>query len=154
MLKLAATLLISVALAGCSASGRAFRPAHAVAPTGQGKIFVYRPDQFTGGGYTAKITLDGEVMGRLKNAGYLAASVPPGRHIIEIDKMFFETGGRYPTPIDVEAGKSYFVRYDQRAVFMGTGMSSMPVTGGVLDGFNIIPPEDAVKELATLKESR
>jgi len=137
--------VLSLGLAGCSARGQAFHPSLITASGGNSTIIVYRLSQFTGKAYTADIVLDGQPMGELKNGGFITAAVPPGPHVVEIDKSILETGGRYPTAINAEPGRAYFVRYDQRAV------PPLPV---VLDGFSIVPPDQAVQELRELRESR
>lgn len=145
-----AVVLISAMCAGCGASGQSFQAGLLRLEGGSSKIFVYRLSQFVGGGYTADIVLNGAPMGRLKNGGYISASVPPGRHTIEIDKAFYETGGRYPTSLTTAPGQVYFVRYDQSGGAAGTGTGVVPI---VRDGFSVVPQAQAIQELEGLKES-
>lgn len=154
MLQIRSALLLAVlslVLAGCSARGQTFRPELLNPDQGGSKIVVYRVDQFVGGGYTASIVLDEQPMGKLKNGGFIMASVPPGRHVVEIDKSFLETGGRYPTQLFTELGQVYFVRYNQKASWANSGTGPIPL---VRDGFSIVPLAEALAELQSLKESR
>ena len=137
------TIVVAFAVVSCSASGQRFNPGLLEATDNNSKIVVYRVSQFVGGGYTASIVLDGQPMGHLKNAGFIDAAVPPGHHVIEIDKWFWETGGRYPTPLETRPGCAYFVRYDESAKRLS-----------VVDGFSVVPETRALQELATLKESK
>jgi len=145
--------VLALGMIGCSASGQAFHAGLMQTPAGESKIFVYRPDQFVGGGYTANIMLDGQLMGRLRNGGYISASVAPGRHTIEIDKAFYELGGRDPTTFITAVGQIYFVRYDQSASMMAGVPQTLPAVGIFRDGFNLIPAPAALQELKALKES-
>lgn len=144
-------LLAALVLAGCGASGPQFRPELIENSDAMSTIFVYRMSQFVGKGYTASIVLDGQPMGRLKDGGYIYTSVPPGRHVVEIHKSFLETGGRYPTELNTEAGQTYFVRYDQTAQVIGYGSGLTPM---VRDGFSLVPQEQALRELQSLKASQ
>lgn len=139
------------ALSGCGASGPQFRQELIRQSNDESTIVVYRFSQFVGKGYTANIVLNGEGMGRLKDGGYIHAAVPPGRHVVEIHKGFLETGGRYPTELNIEAGQTYFVRYDQSGQVFYQGTVAVPL---VRDGFSVVPEEQALRELKSLKASQ
>jgi predicted small lipoprotein YifL len=144
-------LLTVAALTACGATGPQFRPELIQVDQQTSKIIVYRLSQFTGKGYTADIVLDGKPMGRLKDGGYIDSLVSPGRHIVEIDKAFLESGGRYPTELHTVTGEAYFVRYDQSGTVAVFGATAVPV---VNDAFTVVQEEQALRELRGLKESK
>ena len=142
-------LLTAAALTACGASGPQFLPELIRTGSETSTIVVYRLSQSVGRAYTAEIVLDGKTMGRLRDGGYIRSVVPPGQHVIEIDKAFFETGGRNPTKLNTVAGQAYFVRYDPSA------KTGSYMHGKIhLDGISIVPQDQALRELQALKESR
>jgi len=154
--KKSATILtviaITAVLSACSARGQRFDPKLLDAVGDNSAIVVYRANQSLGRAYTAVILLDRKEMGRLSDGGWLGDAVTPGRHVIDIDKWFLESGGQHPTVIDTLPGQAYFIRYDQSAHAAGrAGGASSTV---VWDSFKVVPREQALQELESLRESK
>ncbi|KQV53689.1 MULTISPECIES: DUF2846 domain-containing protein [unclassified Duganella] len=71
-------------LTGCTAvSGTRFAQQEAVMPklsAGQGRVYFYRVDAFTGGGMAAPVMLDGMVAGDSLPGGYFFVDAAAGKH--------------------------------------------------------------------------
>ncbi|KQZ42547.1 DUF2846 domain-containing protein [Duganella sp. Root1480D1] len=71
-------------LTGCtSVSGTRFAQQEAVMPklsADHGRVYFYRVDALTGGGMSAPVKLDGEVVGDSLPGGYFYVDAAPGKH--------------------------------------------------------------------------
>ena len=71
-------------LMGCSSvSGTRFAQQEAAMPklsAGHGRIYFYRVDALTGGGMTATVKLDGDVVGESLPGGYFFVDAAAGKH--------------------------------------------------------------------------
>lgn len=96
-------------LLGCSSKGPKFSEMQK-AETDKGLIYVYRPSSFVGGGVSYDIHVkksDGtdEVLGNLKNGGYLQYKTKPDE--IEI---WAKTESTSSVTLDVQANKMYCIK--------------------------------------------
>lgn len=66
-------------LAACSATGPQFSGMTPPAE-GMGKVYVYRPSAFVGGGSSFTVSADSKIIGHIRNNGYFSAELPPGEH--------------------------------------------------------------------------
>lgn len=70
---------LSLTLAGCAATGPAFKPVQDV-KAGQGTLYIYRPDSRALMILSAVIQVDGKPVATLENNGYVAIAIPAGQH--------------------------------------------------------------------------
>ena len=117
---LSIALLIACTIASCSATGKAFVPMELEA--NKALIYIYRPDRFLGSGNVWHLNANGSKVTAIRNGGWFAYYSEPG------DVTFFSNlrpgvGTILPGMIDsdkemitigVEAGKTYFVKFDHR----------------------------------------
>jgi hypothetical protein len=98
-------------------------------------VYIYRPDVFLEHYVDLSVTIDDYKIGMLKNDSHLLTTLPSGRHVINIKgpKKFAET----TQTIDVEKGKSYYIRVEllkvEKLEDIGAGKSkatSVPVDLG------------------------
>ena len=80
-MKKIATALCALMLAGCAATGDQFS-GFARPQKGNGSVYVYRPDAFFGSARSFVIKADDEIIGILRNGGYLHKELPVGTHFI------------------------------------------------------------------------
>ena len=92
-------VVLTCLVAGCSASGADFELS--AAPEGQGIIHIYRVNSFTGYSDAPDVKIDGKLIGTLKNAGFLTATVDPGPHEIEVRVEFMKLFGGRKVSVDV-----------------------------------------------------
>ncbi|HNV58913.1 MAG TPA: DUF2846 domain-containing protein [Rhodoferax sp.] len=117
-------LLIAIlaTLAGCSATGPAFKELSGV-PRDKATIYVYRPNAFTNSGNAPNLFVNDVDHGPLWNAGYIPLSTSPGKInlVLKGEKMKW---GLEPigTSVQAEAGKTYYFRmgnYIERLDYAG-----------------------------------
>ena len=103
-----AAIALCLAALGCRATGADFTP---TAATGnQGVIYVYRAETTLIGIDAPTVSIDGKTIGNLKEAGYLSAAVPPGKHVVEVRTPLVQWfGGRKATVNVTPGSKHYFV---------------------------------------------
>ena len=103
-----AAFALCLALLGCRATGADFKP---TATSGSnGVIYVYRAETTLIGIDAPTVSVDGKTIGNLKEAGYLAAAVPAGKHVVEVRTPLVQwLGGRKATVNVTPGSKHYFV---------------------------------------------
>lgn len=117
---LSTALLIACTIAGCSATGINFVPVGLEA--NKALIYIYRPDRFLGSGNVWYLSANGAQVTAVRNGGWFAYHSKPGdvtfysnlrpgvgtvlHGMIDSDKEMITIG--------VEAGKTYFVKFDHR----------------------------------------
>ena len=104
------------------------------APTAQNRadyatVYIYRTGQFVGSGTNFAIFANGEKVCKLSNNRYIEYKAKPGKlnlsaHVGGIGVFKKETG----FDLDVEAGKSYYVKGDQKSSFTRVRMDLSEVT--------------------------
>lgn len=97
-------LLASVLLGACAVGGQPYAPA--APPADQGVVYFYRPKGLVGGGVKPMLVDNGTHVRRIGNGQFLRHVVPPGRHRFHSDTMHIDQ----PATIEVEAGKTYYVK--------------------------------------------
>lgn len=117
---LSAALLIAFTIAGCSATGKNFVPVGLEA--NKALIYIYRPDRFLGSGNVWYLSANGAQVTAVRNGGWFAYHSNPG------DVTFYSNlrpgvgtviygaldSDKKMITIGVEAGKTYFVKFDHR----------------------------------------
>jgi hypothetical protein len=110
-MKIIALILLSL-IAGCAATGPTFTPATDLSDSAA-IIYVYRPARAANSGGYPLITLNSEVKGPLKNAGYLAIRVPAGTHVVEQQYSVWNWDMRAkPVVIEAKPKRRYFIKLD------------------------------------------
>lgn len=76
-------LLAVLFITGCAASGAKYS-SETGATADKGNVVVYRPYRFQSGALYANVYVDGQKVGKLKNAGYLKLNVGTGKHTLRV----------------------------------------------------------------------
>lgn len=98
------------ALAGCSATGPAFKELTGV-PKDKATIYVYRPTAFTNSGNAPNLFVNDVDHGPLWNAGYIPLSSPAGKLALVLKGEQMKWGlPPIGISVSVEAGKTYYFR--------------------------------------------
>lgn len=74
-------VVVALLMAGCTQAGASFKPDPRPGDS-QGVIYIYMWDTNAVSIITGVLEIDGQVVGRVKNKGYLAVPVTPGSHVI------------------------------------------------------------------------
>ncbi len=99
-------LVLSFAvLSGCATTNYAEKPAQITSEADTGLIYFYREKSFVGGGVSYAVSENGVKLGALKNGTFFIVRATPGRHFYEA-----KTESGESVRIDVEAGRTYYVR--------------------------------------------
>ncbi len=113
MRKLKISLLIAVAglIQACAAPGPIFEMQ--TLKENSSILYVYRVKQFKGGGMYPHIYVDGKLQGPLRNGGYLAFDLKPGKHKIEAigDDWKWDLPAK-SVELNSEIGQTYYIRLD------------------------------------------
>lgn len=70
-------IFTSTLIAGCAASGPAFKPIDPI-PTGKGVVYIYRQSGFVGGGVYGTVTANNKPITKITNGGYFPYVSDPG----------------------------------------------------------------------------
>jgi hypothetical protein len=97
-------ILMTVTIAGCSATGRPFVHVDPI-PDGKGIVYVYRPDRTVGCAVSGTIRANGVPITNVKNGGYYPYVADPGRVNLNVT-----TEVENSTDITVEAGREKYVK--------------------------------------------
>ena len=103
-----------IMLSGCSASGERFNGFQPVA-NNKSAVYIYRPSEFFQGGTWPTVFIDGVEKFSLKNGGYIFSNLTSGKHEIKIGATSFFDNWSFKDvvgTIDVEEGKTYYLRFD------------------------------------------
>jgi hypothetical protein len=117
---LSAMLLIVCTITGCSATGKNFVPVEPEA--NKALIYIYRPDRFLGSGNVWYLSANDAQVTAVRNGGWFAYHSKPGEvtfysnlrpGVGTILQGSLDSDKEMIT-IDVETGKTYFVKFDHR----------------------------------------
>jgi hypothetical protein len=96
-------------LSGCAATGERFaglRP-----PLGEHALVVlYRPDLVRAGAATHTVSIDDKEIGVLRNAGWMTATIQPGRYTLKIDQRFESGTRKSSAPLLARPGETIVFR--------------------------------------------
>jgi hypothetical protein len=114
--KLVFIILVLIAVTGCIATGKKF---NTVPPSNhQALVYVYHPKDAQFGSSEADfLYLNGEEVFRFTHGGYSYFYLEPGTHSFQIRLSTFFVSTeivKQQLDLEVEAGKTYFVRYYER----------------------------------------
>jgi hypothetical protein len=120
------TVVATLVVMGCSASGPRYQPAAMISPD-FATVYVYRPNSPFQKGFSPDVYLNGRRAFPIVNSGYGVLTIAPGAHEIEVrydsSAMAIEAERRYGSraassclkrvtqKISVDAGQDYYVRY-------------------------------------------
>ena len=85
-------------------------------PSGQGLLYLYRPDEYYGKALTFRVLIDGKEKGDIGNSAYMAIPVEPGKHSVEIKGFGYKDE---PGDIDVPAADLAFLKVVTKKGFGG-----------------------------------
>ena len=117
-------LLIACSISGCSATGKTFVPLEPEANTAL--IYIYRPDRFLGSGNVWYLRANGAPVTAIRNGGWFAYRSNSG-DVTFHSNLRPGVGSLLPGMMDadkemitirVEAGKTYFVKFDPDGHYM------------------------------------
>lgn len=92
-------------------------------------VFIYRGGQFFGAGFNYSIYVNGEKICKLSNNKYIQYKAKPGKLAITAQRGGIEVFKRETAvDLDVEAGKSYYVRGDVKSSITRTRLEMSEVT--------------------------
>lgn len=149
-------LLIILILSGCSASGPPF--ASSKPRSGEGQVVIYRVPS-TPAGRSAKVFVDGSLIGRLPQKGYLTLDLRPEAHNFEVtfDKSSsFADVSPANQRRNVMKGDTLYLRYSTEAVY-GSGIGILLTSTGattVLPNYtmrgmlDVVPADKAIPEVS------
>lgn len=149
-------LLTSLILSGCGASGPPF--VSSKPRSGQGQVVIYRAPS-TPAGRSANVFVNGSLIGRLPQKGYLTLDLRPGAHNFEVgfDKSSsFADVSPANQRRNVIAGDRLYLRYSTEAVY-GSGIGILLTSPGattVLPSYTMrgildaVPPDKALPEVS------
>ncbi len=107
-LKLLAFIFMSITLVGCGTTPKgSLYTASPEVKNGKAQIVFYSYPEVNAFAYTATIKNNGQEIGQLINGQFLVLDIEPGSHKIWGDSKLIDT----PLEMDVEAGKTYYLRY-------------------------------------------
>ena len=134
--------LVALCLTGCGATGPIFTDAPPP-PSGKALVYIFRPHSFVNQSGTARIEMDGKPFVALHDSGYSYAYFSPGSHVLT---QAWPLGLTQGTKIDLnlEAGKTYFVAFYNRA---GMGTTGLQAEWGLIQG----PESEARPQIAVCK---
>ena len=151
MKKLAALILI-MQLMGCAASGPAFKKAEI--KKDEAIVYVYREDAYYQALASPPIYINGKRLVYLSNGKYACKAISPGSYEVSVkkDMMYNSYGSDETLKIDVEAGKSYYIKLGFGEMsFSPTGSPITPVTGSASNYLALMPNEVAIEEISQCK---
>jgi hypothetical protein len=94
------------------------------ASTDKGVLYVYRKDQFQGGGVIYPIVVNGKIVGSLRTGTFLRTEVSPG----PVQVTSFTTTAQSIVPLSIQAGEIKFV---STAYHASAGTALLGVAGNV-----------------------
>lgn len=127
-------ILTSALIAGCSASGPAFKPVDPI-PTGKGVVYIYRAPGFVGSGVYGTVTANKTPITKIKNGGYFPYISNPGPVHFEVS-----TEATNEADVTVETGKE---KYLKTTIGMGFFVGHLK--------FSEVSPEIGKKEISECK---
>jgi hypothetical protein len=95
-------------------------------------IYVYRPAEFQGAAAGLDVYADDAPFVVVQNGQFISAPIHPGHHVFRSKTIGIDKA----TPIDVEAGKTYFLSFGIRS---GVWVNTLVLTQ--------VTPEYAVREM-------
>jgi hypothetical protein len=95
-------------LAGCASTPTGETFSTLVEPLkGRGLLYVYRPDEYYGGGLKFMVAIDGKEKGDVGNGAYMIIPVEPGKHSIEVKGFGYSDE---PGEFEIPAGELAFLK--------------------------------------------
>ena len=121
-------------IAGCSASGPAFKPVDPI-PAGQGVVYIYREPGIVGSGVYGTVTANKTPITKIKTGGYFPYLSNPGPVHFEVS-----TEATNEADVTVESGKEKFLK---TTIGMGFFVGHLK--------FSEVSPEIGKKEISECK---
>ena len=150
-MKLLIPIVIGLFLSACTATGPTFSGLEKPANDNT-SIYVMRQSALAGAAYCPPVTLDGQKIGCLKNAGFFHSFIKPGKHELRFEKRFGEVGEERFVKFTIKEGQTLFFEWVTSAnevYFLGTKFAGMSFSEGIIPH----KEESALILLAKLKRS-
>jgi hypothetical protein len=128
------SLFVALSLAGCTASGPAFKPVQPI-PDGKGVVYIYREPGFVGSGVYGTVTANKAPITKIRTGGYYPYVANPGPVHFEVS-----TEATNEADLTVETGKE---KYLKTTVGMGFFVGHLK--------FSEVSPEIGRKEIGECK---
>jgi len=149
--KMLLLVVAAVLVQACSAPGPVFE--QRLMQDNSAVLYVYRAKRFKGGGVYPYIYVDGEMKAPLKNGGYLAFDLEPGRHKIEaIGRDWKWDLPAKSVELVARAGKDYYIRLDYNVSIDGSSNGNVLVMNYGA-GFGPVPEATGSEQIKKLKLS-
>jgi hypothetical protein len=146
------TLIVLLGLTACAANGIRFTGTPEIKDN-KSQILIYRPDNFARGGNSFYIHIDGNQVATLKNAGYVALQLEPGKHVLQIKSFALDFAFKtITTDISLESGETKYYRLHPHitgAAVVTPQYAAIPIS----TSFFNVPEEVALQELPYLRLS-
>ncbi|MFD2571513.1 DUF2846 domain-containing protein [Spirosoma soli] len=121
-------LLVSVCFSVSTVSVRN-QSTESIASPDYATVYIYRGGQFFGSGLNYSIFANGEKICKLSNNRYIEYKAKPGKLSLTAQRGGIEVFKRETgLDLDVEAGKKYYVRGDQKSSITRTRLEMSEVT--------------------------
>jgi hypothetical protein len=111
----ALTCALLAACAGTSALESQSKPMSAQSA----RIYIVRPNAFSGSAMGANVKIDGIDVGAVANESYMFVDRPPGRHKIEVKVTAALSGVEHEA--DFEAGRTYYFAFNAPGAMIMAG---------------------------------
>src|SRR5690349_9846365 len=106
------SIMASVAMSGCAASGPSFTAKMATMPPlkpDTGRVYVYRTgENMQGSAVALRVMLDGRVFGEVAHRGFQVFDAGAGRHVLDVDA--YGSSGSCKISIDVTAAEAHYYK--------------------------------------------
>ena len=119
MLALQACASVPIASPREQAAATQFQASH-----DKGVLYVYRKDQFQGGGIIYPIVVNGQLVGSLKAGTFLRTEITPG----QVQVSSFTTTAQSVFPLTIQAGKIKFI---STAYHVSAGTVILGIAGNI-----------------------
>lgn len=155
MYKFIAALFSVCLLVSCSATGPYFSSTNTLGANDTG-VYLYRGNYLAGIGMGATVSVDGRVIGNLRNNGFLFARLTPGSHVISIpDPALIFSSRALTYPIRVANKEVKYVKigwdYDNGRMNHLAGGLILPAMNW---SFTTVPASIGKREIQSLNLSK
>lgn len=115
---LSAAVLLTMTACSRAELGPLYQPT--TVPPGAGIIYIYRPAQLKGSGFSGPVVIDDMLVGAMANGGYVPFRIASGRHKLSVTNR----SQTVTTAVELQPGAELFLRYD--VSFSGTRLTVVP----------------------------
>lgn len=143
-------LLLVILVTGCASNAPKFNEVKVDFPTvdsSNGRIYLYRPSKFMGGGYTPQIFLNGSGVGKLESGGFFFIDRPDGEYHIDssVDNVKLtssDSDSENQLKFSLAKGETKYVKFTFTKFGVGTLFGAIEAVSPV------VHPEIVTKDVA------